>query len=167
MSPPEFINRESFPTNPAPMLAISIRQPWAWLIVRPDLEGDARTAAIAAGTIKQIENRTWATRHRGPTLIHAAKGMTRGEYEDVLDFLLLSPRLHHVAHALPDFDKLPRGGIVGSTNVFDCVAVSDSPWFFGPKGFVLRDTRPLPFQPLIGSLGFFAVPESRPGSEAC
>lgn len=30
------------------MKALSIRQPWAWLIVRPDLVGAARAAALAA-----------------------------------------------------------------------------------------------------------------------
>jgi hypothetical protein len=41
-----------------PNKALSIRQPWAHLIV--------------AG-IKQIENRTWTTRYRGPLLIHAGQ----------------------------------------------------------------------------------------------
>ena len=40
------------------MKAISIRQPWAWLIVHG---------------YKDVENRTWATKHRGPILIHAGK----------------------------------------------------------------------------------------------
>jgi hypothetical protein len=46
------------------MKALSIRQPWAWLILN-------------AG--KDIENRDWLTRFRGPFLIHASKGMTRAE----------------------------------------------------------------------------------------
>jgi hypothetical protein len=49
------------------MKALSIRQPWAWLILH-------------AG--KDIENRDWPTRFRGRFLIHAAKGMTRDEYEN-------------------------------------------------------------------------------------
>lgn len=40
------------------MIALSIRQPHAWLIVHG---------------IKDVENRTWATTHRGPTLIHTGK----------------------------------------------------------------------------------------------
>ena len=56
------------------MKALSIRQPWAWLIVRPDLTDPAkRAAAFAAGEIKDIENRTWATKHRGPFLVHAGQ----------------------------------------------------------------------------------------------
>ena len=37
---------------------LSIKQPWAWLIVNG---------------FKDIENRTWATNYRGPMLIHAGK----------------------------------------------------------------------------------------------
>lgn len=47
------------------MKALSIRQPWASLIVMG---------------IKDIENRTWPTRHRGSVLVHAAKGMTRDKF---------------------------------------------------------------------------------------
>ena len=53
------------------MLALSIRQPWASLILN-------------AG--KDIENRCWPTKVRGRILIHAAKGCTRDELEDALDF---------------------------------------------------------------------------------
>ena len=53
------------------MLALSIRQPWAWLIVHG---------------WKDIENRTWRTRVRGRFLIHAAKGMTNREYLDAIEF---------------------------------------------------------------------------------
>ena len=40
-----------------------------------------------------------------------------------------------------------------------------SPWFVGPYGFVLTDAKPLPFVPLTGQLGFFAVPQ-REGAHA-
>ena len=121
-----------------PLLALSIRQPWAWLI-------------LYAG--KDIENRDWPTKHRGPFLIHASKGMTRDEYENGLNTLdEIRPSL-----ALPPFEDLPRGGIVGSVILADCVNDSDSPWFFGDFGFVLRDATPLPFRPYKGALGFFRV----------
>ncbi|MCG0445699.1 ASCH domain-containing protein [Pseudomonas aeruginosa] len=53
------------------MKALSIRQPWAWLV---------------ANGHKDIENRDWATSFRGRFLIHAAKSMTRDEYEEARDF---------------------------------------------------------------------------------
>jgi hypothetical protein len=40
--------------------AISIRQPWAWLIVNG---------------YKDIENRIWAAKLRGPVLIHAGQSL--------------------------------------------------------------------------------------------
>lgn len=55
------------------------------------------------------------------------------------------------------FDDLQRGGIVGRAEIVDCVESSDSPWFVGPFGFVLRNIEPLPFRPYKGALGFFEV----------
>jgi hypothetical protein len=140
------------------MKALSIRQPWAWLIVRPDLQGVERTLAFQRGEIKTIENRGWPARYRGPLLIHAAKGMTRYEYEDVVEFLRLDPGLHAVLHTLPAFEDLQRGGIVGRADLVDCVTASESRFFFGTFGFVMANAVPLPFRPLKGALGFFEVP---------
>jgi hypothetical protein len=69
---------------------------------------------------------------------------------------------------MPAFDELPRGGIIGSVELTDCVGgtiFNASPWFFGPYGFVLANPEPLPFQPLKGKLGFFDVemPEASDG----
>lgn len=121
------------------MKAISIRQPWAWLIIN-------------AG--KDIENRCWPTKLRGRVLVHAAKGMTRDEYADVEDFLATHPGS---GIQLPPASALERGGIIGSVEIADCVTESKSPWFFGPYGFVLRNPKPMPFSPLRGQLGFFDV----------
>lgn len=123
------------------MKAISIRQPWAWLILN-------------AG--KDIENRSWPTRFRGRVLIHASKGMTIDEYEDASGFVefKVDDRL-----ILPGAEELQRGGIVGEVEIVDCVSRSSSPWFVGPYGFVLRNPKPLPFAPCRGSLGFFDVPD--------
>ena len=130
------------------MIALSIRQPWCWHILNSG---------------KDIENRDWPTRFRGRVLIHASKGMTRGEYEDGQDPLWSNggPTIE-----LPPIEHLERGGIVGSVEIVDCVAVSDSPWFFGRFGFVLRDPNPLPFVPWKGRLGFFDVPASALPSNA-
>jgi hypothetical protein len=129
-------------------LALSIRQPWASLI-------------LLAG--KNIENRKWKTRVRGPILIHAAKGMTRREYLDAMDFAYTN-NLGRIRHLIDSFEpyNLPLGGIIGSVNLTDCVYQSHSPWFQGPYGFVLCDPRPLPFIPFTGQLGFFDVPGVQP-----
>lgn len=125
------------------MKALSIRQPWAWLIVNG---------------YKDIENRSWPTRLRGEVLVHASKGMTRKEYDDVDLMLALDERLQYIR--LPAFEQLERGGIVGKVTIAGCITASRSPWFFGKYGFELRDSRPLPFAPFKGSLGFFDAPDA-------
>lgn len=120
-----------------PRVALSIRQPWAWLIVNG---------------WKDIENRDWPTRFRGNFLIHASKGMTHDEYESA-EF---TAKVNGVS--IPAFKDLERGGIVGVAEITDCFTVSGSPWFFGRYGFAIRNATPLPFTPMKGQLGFFNIP---------
>lgn len=121
------------------MRTLSIRQPWAWLILH-------------AG--KDVENREWRTSYRGPLLVHAGKGMTRDEYDGAADLLA------HVRQdiELPPFAALERGGIVGKVDLAGCSDQYDSPWFFGTFGLLLLNPQPLPFTPWRGQLGFFDVP---------
>lgn len=142
------------PETALPRVALSLRQPWAWMVVHGG---------------KVIENRRWNTRFRGEFLIHAAKGMTRLEYEDAVDFA------HDVNRSLvvPPFEDVVRGGIVGRARLVDvippCVPEDfegglfaevecDHPWHMPEQyGFVLEGIEALPFQPLKGELGFFKV----------
>lgn len=122
-----------------PRLALSVRQPWAWAIIH-------------AG--KDIENRSWQAvnhglRRRGPICVHAARGMTRGEYEDAASFM------RSIGCDCPAPADLLRAGIIGTVNVVDVVTCSDSKWFFGPRGLVLADPRPVEFIPAVGALGYF------------
>lgn len=127
--------------NSLPKLALSVRQPWAWAI-------------IYAG--KDVENRSWqATNHglnrRGRIAMHAAKGMTESEYTTAREFIW-----REFGIACPEPAALLRGGIIGSVEVVDVVKKHDSPWFFGPRGLVLKDPRPCEFIPAVGALGYFA-----------
>ncbi|WPG35166.1 ASCH domain-containing protein [Variovorax sp. EBFNA2] len=124
------------------MKALSIRQPWAWLIVNAH---------------KDVENRTWSTAHRGEFLVHASKGMTAREYQEARRFLATDHRLKHLVEILPPAGELERGGIVGSAHLVETDVQLWSPWYMGYIGFVLRDAKPLPFIPLKGALGFFDV----------
>lgn len=122
--------------------ALSIRQPWAWLIVHG---------------YKDIENRDWPTNFRGQMLVHAGLTLTQRIYDEIRAELesasLLPPDF-------PAFKALPLGGFVGWTRVADCCQQHPSPWKQeGTHGFVLRDSRPIPFVPWKGRLGFFNVPE--------
>lgn len=136
------------------MKALSIRQPWAWLIVNG---------------YKDIENRSWNTKYRGKVLVHASSGLTKHEYNAALEFCrTINPNL---PVNIPSYESIERGGIVGYTHIVNCVEASDSPWFFGPKGFILSTSEPLPFYPMRGRLSFFdtplqVVPASLPGHPA-
>lgn len=78
-------------------------------------------------------------------------------YAEALATSRLEP-LFRRAYKTAGFDDLEHGGIIGSVDVVDCVATSESRWFGGLFGFVLRDPQPLPFQPCKGRLGFFDLP---------
>lgn len=114
------------------MIALSIQQPWAYAILKLG---------------KDIENRTWSTKVRGRVLIHAGKKRdTCGEYW-----------LNQQGIYIPFGETNCTGGIIGSVEIVDCVTQSDSQWFTGPCGFVLRNPEILPFQLYRGMLGFFEV----------
>jgi hypothetical protein len=111
-------------------LALSVRQPWAGLIV--------------AGH-KDIENRTWRTSYRGPLLIHAAlksAEMTLPEIEEWQG--------RHLPLPPCDF-----GGVIGEVELVDIVTSSSSTWFEGPFGWVLKNPKPMPFRPCKGALSLF------------
>jgi len=132
-------------------VALSIRQPWAWLIVRPDLSDEQRIDAYRNGRIKDIENRDWRTNRRGWFFVHAAQ-----KFDDV--------GYRYAAAHYPDIDvpapsDFERGGIVGQVNLVDVVEESASRWFVGRYGFVLRGARPLPLTPCRGKLNFFILDE--------
>src|SRR3982074_357070 len=117
------------------MKIISISQPWASLI-------------FLAGDPKDVENRTWPTRYRGPVLIHAsqrADDVTSDEIER--RFGVRPPSV------------LPLGGIVGITEIVDCVKGHPSKWYAPAHwAFVLDNFRPLPFVQWKGALSIRDAP---------
>lgn len=114
------------------VLALSVQQPWAWLIVHG---------------YKDIENRTWETNVRGEFAVHAGKKIDA----DAIAWI----RQEFPEIPLPaQFDT---GGIVGYAYLHGVVNRSDSRWFFGPHGFQLKDQRPCALIPCRGHLGFFQV----------
>jgi hypothetical protein len=119
-------------------LALSIQQPWAWLIVNG---------------YKGVENRDWSTRVRGWIGIHAGKKLDRE------GLAWVRREFPHIG--LPDV--FATGGIVGRARLVGCVHERDArlltdrdkPWFFGTYGFVLDSAESLPLIPCRGKLGFF------------
>jgi len=122
------------------MKALSIRQPWAWLIVNG---------------FKDIENRTWRTHKVGTILIHAAKKVDIVDWSQVK---IMMGNGKEFERLLIERDREEyTGGIVGKADIVDCVDHYSSDWFFGPCGFVLKNQSVLPFYPCRGKLSFFEV----------
>lgn len=117
--------------------AIVIRQPWAWLIVNG---------------YKDIENRSWTSRHRGPLLIQASASLpSKTAFEEIRRWV------QRRGVRLPE--TFETGGVVGMAELDDCVTRSRSKWFEGPVGWVLSRPRRLPFVPMKGQLGLFDPPQ--------
>jgi hypothetical protein len=129
-----------------PDLAISIRQPWVHFIF--DLPADLR---------KDVENRSWPTKVRGRIWIHASKYMTTDDYDVGRDFAIQEVGVPAIE--ITYADQLPKGVIVGSARILDCITESSSPWFVGEYGFMLMDPIRLA-KPVscAGALGFWRVP---------
>ena len=132
------------------MIALSVRQPWAWFILH-------------AG--KRHENRCWPKRYRalqmgrleragGVVMLHASSGCGKGEYERACAFAAACGIME-----FPAYDKMRRGGLVGIMRIAVFVESSDSPWYMGHGALVIEDDpRSIEFIPLKGELGFFDVP---------
>jgi hypothetical protein len=86
--------------------------------------------------------------------VHAAKSLygTRKQRNDTRDWVWERFRI-----CVPSDRSFERGGIVGQASLVDVVTESKSPWFKGPRGFVLKHQVPLRFRPCKGRLGFFEV----------
>ena len=134
--------------------ALSLKQPWAALLVYGR---------------KTVEVRRWATKRRGPVLIHAAR--------------VPDPRPEAWAQLPPELREAARevGGLIGDADLTGVVAypspqlfvadrarhLNDPSWFRPPRlyGFVFANPRPLPFRPYPGNVRFFTVedaPEGQP-----
>lgn len=127
---------------------LTIKQPWAWLIVREDITDGAERAMLrAADIIKPVENRDWHTFIRGWIGIHAGKTIDEGAYS------WCKRNLPEVK--LPPPHALLKGGVVGRAHLIDCVTSHPSRFFMGKYAFVFDASEPLPYRPCRGMLGFF------------
>jgi hypothetical protein len=111
---------------------LTVRQPWAWLLVHGPKDG---------------ENRSWPTAVRGVVAIHAGKTIER----EAIDHL----RIHAPEIKLPQ--HFETGKIIGFVNIADCVREHPSEWFSDDGGyFFVTDARaPWDGPAMNGRLGFF------------
>lgn len=122
------------------MMALSIRQPWAWLIVNGH---------------KDVENRDWSTNLRGEFLVHAGKELDRAAHDAIVRGIHPVTGRPSKLNLIYPAMQADLGGIVGIAEIHGCVTQHASEWFVGRFGFLIRNARPLPFQPCRGRLGFF------------
>jgi hypothetical protein len=121
------------------ILCLSVRQPWAWLL----MEG-----------IKDVENRSWATDYRGTIALHASKSLVRSEYAKAQNLI----KVKQLEVTLPPLEQLELGGVLGLIDIVDCVPRHPSPWYIGGNfAFVMANPRKGQFVPLKGQLGLFYV----------
>ena len=124
------------------MKALSLQQPWAWL--------------ICAG-IKDVENRDWRTNYRGRVYIHASKAKdARSIAAKGFSEMWMLERLDKEQVIRYITEPKIRGAIIGEVDIIDCVAESESKWFAGKYGFILENPT-LYEKPIYckGALGFF------------
>lgn len=88
--------------------ALSLTPIWCWAILHCG---------------KRIENRVWSTRYRGPVWLHAARKMTRDDYDGCIqtaEEMCRVPQLGPDWVDPPSFEDVVRGAFVGLFYVHDC-----------------------------------------------
>jgi len=101
--------------------AISVKNPWAYLIV---------------SGIKPIENRTWSTKFRGRVLIHASGQLCNPVFT--------SEQEYDIKRLMPVNDLWRgniQGAIVGSVEIVDCVINHSSIWAEKTEGVTDVNTK--------------------------
>jgi hypothetical protein len=112
-----------------PLKALSVRQPFADLIVRG---------------IKPIENRVCLTPYRGLVHIHAA----------VRPHSMPQKQIETVFGVKPD-EPSAFGAIIGRAVLVDIIRQSSSRWFEGPYGWIFENTEELEPVFMRGAQGLF------------
>lgn len=135
------------PSLPSGVLkALSLKQPFAWLIANGYL---------------LVDDRSWGTSYRGSILIHASKSL----YEEYYHYIK-----NHTHVPIPDKDQLEYGGVVGMAKLIFCGKPNELPAGLkkdqiahfrnvhpGSYGFLFEQAMPLPLLPCAGKLGIFEI----------
>lgn len=135
------------------MRALSLLQPWAWLIVQPDPERPHYP-------LKDIENRKWdlPKSFELPQRIYVHASLT---WDDI-PFEILREVIAQKNIEVPTKDELTFGAIVGEVTIVGSTTLptSHNPWFVGPYGFELMHPRPYDTPILCrGQLKFWTPPQ--------
>ena len=100
-----------------PHHALSLKQPWGDLVVNG---------------IKPIENRLWPSNYRGGLLIHASRKWDSDGAAWIRENTDAEVRCQV---------QYTFGAFIGQVDMVGCVQKSESPWFFGPNGFIFEHAK--------------------------
>lgn len=127
-----------------PTKAITIWQPWAWCILHLG---------------KDVENRTWPTKHRGPIAIHAAAHKNRLDYEAARRWIK-----NATTYDVPLFDQVQRGAIIGIVSITSMATNNPgTPWWMaGPNhvAWILEQPHATLPQPAKGKQRIWTIPNN-------
>lgn len=128
---------------------LSIRPAWAWMIIH-----------LQAPHWKDVENRSWTTKYRGPLLIHASQGLTHDEYEEACALALSAGQAD--ASQLPKFRDMDliRGRLIGAVRLSNVAPPGKvvSPWHDSDSyGWQLTDRVVFTPRALTGKLSLYEV----------
>jgi hypothetical protein len=138
-----------------PIYALSIKQPWAWLICKGYKDIENRDWFIGRKVASGMVNFTIQLPMR--TYVHA--GLKPDVFEGQAEYL--KERVSNTDWKRDFKGKslaqiCTFGAIIGEVDITACVTESKSPWFVGKYGFVLANPvlydKPIPCR---GQLGFF------------
>lgn len=121
------------------MKTLTVRQPEAWLLVHG---------------IKDVENRTWSTTHRGPLLIHSsARKPTAADLEWLTDVCA------EEGIPVPALSELTTGAVVGAVWLETITETDESPWWDEVSlAWICTHSAPCEPIPCKGKLGLWDHP---------
>lgn len=134
------------------MKAITLWQPWTWLIFK------VLTFVYPQRPVKRVETRSWSTRVRGRIAIHAAKfrKIDLEVYQEIRQALkayganVTEVQLDYLEYGIP---AEQFGAVIGTVEIVDCVPIEqlygteyDTPleracgdWSPGRYGWILKE----------------------------
>lgn len=130
----------------APVLAISIRQPYAWAVVAGHKDVENRSASVA-GRLRKLAGQEIA--------IHAAWNMADSEWDEAARWMR-----QNIGVEPPHPDEMFYGGVIGFATVGAVIEQSRSIWFDGPFGIKLINPRPVDYVKCRGWPGVFRLEQS-------
>jgi hypothetical protein len=125
--------------------ALTLKQPWA--------------AALAVAG-KDVENRVWTTKYRGPLAIHAGMNQDIFGAERQVDGVSVRERTLSACYrlGLPAESIWLKAHVIALVRLHDVLSASDSPWYIqGQYAWIVRDVVPIVPVPMHGTLGLWAA----------